>query len=95
VDDRARIKFTVPKPGDIGIRTAGATEKHIWEKRVDEYVKRDIRLEESCEKLSLIIGQCTRYMKSKLEILVDYDSFDDTFDVVPLIKAIKSLTYQF
>jgi hypothetical protein len=26
---------------------------------------------------------------------VDYDSFSDTFDVVPLIKAIKVLTYQF
>jgi hypothetical protein len=34
-------------------------------------------------------------MKSKLESLVDYDSFADTFDVVPLIKSIKGLTYQF
>jgi hypothetical protein len=34
-------------------------------------------------------------MKSKLKGLVDYDSLADTFDVVPLIKAIKGLTYQF
>jgi hypothetical protein len=27
--------------------------------------------------------------------LVDYESFSDTFDVIPLIKAIKGLTYQF
>jgi hypothetical protein len=89
-------KFTVPKPGDIDIRTVSATEKRIWEKHVDEYVKRDVRFERNSEKLySLIIGQCTEYMKSKLESLVDYDSFADTFDVVPLIEAIKGLTYQF
>jgi hypothetical protein len=58
-------KFTVTNPGDIDIRTVSATGKRIWEKRNDEYVKRDVRLEENCEKLySLIIGQCTEYMKS-------------------------------
>jgi allophanate hydrolase subunit 1 len=34
-------------------------------------------------------------MKSKLESLLDYDSFNDAVDVVDLIKAIKGLTYQF
>jgi hypothetical protein len=58
-------KLTVPKPRDIDIKTVSATEKCIWEKCFDEYVKRDVRLEENCEKLySLIIGQCTEYMKS-------------------------------
>jgi hypothetical protein len=59
-------------------------------------VKRDVRLTENCEKLySLIVGQCTEYMTSKLEILLDYDLFNDAVDVVALIKAIEGLTYQF
>jgi hypothetical protein len=85
-----------PKPKNIDIATTNATSKRIWEKRVDEYVKRDVRLTENCKKLySLILRQCTEYMKSKLESLLDYDVFNDTVDVVALIKAIKGLTYQF
>jgi hypothetical protein len=34
-------------------------------------------------------------MKSKLESLLDYDSFNDAVDVVDQIKAIKGLKYQF
>jgi hypothetical protein len=34
-------------------------------------------------------------MKSKLESLLDYDSFNDALDVIALIKDIKGLTYQF
>jgi hypothetical protein len=89
-------KFTVTKPGDIDIKTINSTDKHIWEKRFDEYIKRYVRLVENCEKLySLILGQYTEYLKSKLESIRDYDSFNDTLDVAPLIKAIKGLTYQF
>jgi hypothetical protein len=86
--------FIAPKPGDIDLATINATDKHIWEKRVDEYVKRNMRLSENCKKLySLILGQCAEYMKSKLESLLDYASFNDAVDVVALIKAIKGLMY--
>jgi hypothetical protein len=88
--------FIVPKPDDIDDKTVTVTDKRIWEKCVDEYVKRDARLVEHCEKLySLILGQCTECMKSKLESRRNYDSFNGFFKVVPLIKAIKGLTYQF
>jgi hypothetical protein len=88
--------LVAPKPGNIDLVTIIATDKRIWEKRVDEYVKRDIRLTENCENLySLILGQCTEYMKFMLESLLDYDSFNDAVDVVALIKAIKGITYQF
>jgi hypothetical protein len=85
-----------PKPENIDIATINTTDKRIWEKRVDEYVKRDVRLTENCEKLySLIIGQCTEYMTSKLDSLLDYDLFNDAVDAMALIKSIKGLTYQF
>jgi hypothetical protein len=88
--------FVAPKPENIDIAKINATYKRIWEKRVEEYVKRDIRLTENCEKLySLILGQFTEYMKSKLESLLDYDVFNEAVDVVALIKTIKGLTYQF
>jgi hypothetical protein len=44
-------KFVVPEPDDIDAKTISATDKNIWEKRVDEYVKRDVILEENCERL--------------------------------------------
>jgi hypothetical protein len=66
------------------------------EKRIAEYVKRDLKSNENCKKLySLISGQCTDFMQAKLELLNEYKSIRQGFDAITLIKAIKSLTYQF
>jgi hypothetical protein len=89
-------KFTVSVPPDGKIVELNATAKHIWEKRIDEYCKRDLKLAESCEKLySSILEQCTEYMKVKLEELKHYYATKSEFDVIMLIKAIKGLMYQF
>jgi hypothetical protein len=59
-------------------------------------VERDIKLNENCEIFySLILGQCTEYMRAKLESLNDYEKMKDTFDVITLIISINRLTCQF
>jgi hypothetical protein len=44
---------------------------------------------------SLIFGQCTEYMVAKLKGLPDYNSFNDSVDLIKMLKAIKGLTYHF
>jgi hypothetical protein len=82
--------FNVPCPKDVAADD-GATDKRIWERRVDEYVKRKHKLAANWENVfSLILGQCSEYMRAKLEGLDSYEKMKDA-----LIKASKGLTYQF
>jgi hypothetical protein len=65
-------KYVPIKPANVGV-TAKATDKRIWEKEIDAYVRRKSKLTANCEKLySLILGQCTEHMVSKLESLDDF-----------------------
>jgi hypothetical protein len=87
--------FPVPCPKDVAA-DAGATDKRIWERRVDEYVKRKNKIAANCETVfSLILGQCSEYMRAKREGLGSYETTKYSFDMIALIKAIKGLTYQF
>jgi hypothetical protein len=89
-------KFTLPKPTKVEVDQLDATHKQIWEKRIDEYVKLDMKLNENCQNLySLIWGQCTEYMRAKLEAVVGYDKMRTSLNVIRLIKSIKGLTYKF
>jgi hypothetical protein len=89
-------KKCVPiKPADVEA-TATATDKRLWEKEIDEYVRRKAKLTANCEKLySLILGQCTEHMVSKLEYLDDFKEIERALDVITLMKAIKGIAYQF
>jgi hypothetical protein len=87
--------FPVPCPKDVAADD-GATIKRIWERRVDEYAKRENKLAANCDTVfSLILGQCSEYMRAKLEGLDSYEKMKGGFDTIALIKAIKGLTYQF
>jgi hypothetical protein len=53
-------KVIVPVLEEVDMATIYATQKRLWEKLVDRYVKRDIKLSENCEKqYSLISGHST------------------------------------
>jgi hypothetical protein len=57
----------VSKPISMGTN-ADAIDRWIWEKEIGEYVKRKAKHGDNCHKLfSLILGQCTDYLKAKLE----------------------------
>jgi hypothetical protein len=88
-------KYVPTKPDDVGT-TARATDKRIWEKNIDAYVRRKAKLTANCEKLySLILGQCTEHMVSKLESLDGFKEIERALDVIKLMKAIKGVSYQF
>jgi hypothetical protein len=51
---------------------------------------------DNCRKLfSLMLGQCTDYLKAKLGSLHEYTGMKENFDVFALIKSIKGITYMF
>jgi NTP pyrophosphatase (non-canonical NTP hydrolase) len=43
-----KIKFVVPESAELPEK-ATATDKRIWERRADEYVKRENKLAENCQ----------------------------------------------
>jgi hypothetical protein len=61
--------FVVPKPKKPA-DDADAIDTRIFEKEVDEYVKRKAKHTENSRKLfSLILGQCTEYPRAKMKAL--------------------------
>jgi hypothetical protein len=68
----------------------------IWEKEVDEYVKRKTYLADNMQTVySLVWGQCTDVMRQKVEALSNYDTLTKNKDGLGLLKAIKDLVYNF
>jgi hypothetical protein len=86
---------TLQEPQDYATG-ASKTTIRIWEKEVDEYVKRKIYLFENVRTLySLVWGQCTDIMRSKLEGLDRFEKISSDGDGLELLKAIKEIVYQF
>ena len=93
LENKKRYEPAKPKDPPDG---ASVTEKRIWEKEVDEYVKQKTKLTENMKKaFSLIHGQCTEYLRAKLEALPNWTVIKQDYDVLALIKAIQGLTYSF
>jgi hypothetical protein len=87
--------FVLPKPTKPA-DDADAIDVRIFEKQVDEYVKRKAKHTDNSRKLfSLILGQCTEYLRAKLKALTEYLGMKEDFNVFHLIKAIKGITYKF
>jgi hypothetical protein len=88
-------KYVPTKPAGIGAST-DPTDKHIWEKEIDECVRRKAKLTSNCEKLySLVLGQCMDHMVAKLESLPEFKKIYRDRDFIKLMKTIKGLSYKF
>jgi len=75
---------------------ATATEKRIWEKEIDEYVKEKAKLKQNVKALySLVWGQCSDAMRAKLEGQQGHEAMSKRADGIGLLKAIKSIVYNF
>jgi hypothetical protein len=77
--------------------TATKAELRIWEKKIDEFVKRDLYFEENMQTLySLVWGQCSDVMQARLEALGDYDRMSEKgADSLALLKAIRAQAYNY
>jgi hypothetical protein len=75
---------------------ATMTQLRIWEKRVDEHVKRQTYLVENMKTVySLVWGQCTDMMRQRLEATNNFRRLSSDGDGLRLIMAIKNLVFNF
>ena len=72
------------------------TVTKIWEIEITEYIKRRDKIKANLKKLfSLVWGQCTELMRTKLQQMPSFDQINAHQDSIGLIKLIKGLTFKF
>ena len=93
VENLEIVDIEMPEDPPTG---ATRTENRIWEKEVDEHVKRITYLKENIKTLcSLVWGQCTDIMQQRVEATDRFDAMSAAGDGLLLLKTIKDITYQF
>ena len=76
------VRFAIPMPLSPS-GTKDEVDKMILTKKVDAYVKRDSILDENIQKAySLMLGQCTELLKSKLKTTTDWMTVSTDFDLL-------------
>lgn len=87
--------ITIEEPEDPP-KDTGRTCTRVWEKRVDEFVKRINYYEENCKILySLLWGQCTDVLRAKLEALTSFKEISNEADPIRLLAEIKAIVFNF
>ena len=88
-------RFAIPLPlAPSG--TADELQKIILTKKVDAYVKRNSILDENIQKAySLMLGQWSELLKSKLKTTKDWATVSTEFDLLGLMKTIRSVIFKF
>jgi hypothetical protein len=87
--------FIIQLPEDPP-ENATRTEIRIWEKSVDDYVKRRTILAENIKTAySLMWGQCSNVMRQKVETCPEYSVVSQTGDAIGLLKLVKDVAYNY
>jgi hypothetical protein len=96
------LKITIPIPSAPTIADPTAltpqeeVDKIIFKGELDAYVKRKNVLEESIMKTySLVLGQCTDLLQSKLKQQNAWEAISEKQDAIALIGLIKTITFRF
>jgi len=70
--------------------------KRIWEKKVDECMKKELVLEENMKTLhSVIWGQCTELMRQRIQALPEHKNMNSNADSLALLKAISNQAFNY
>ena len=81
---------TLGSPAVPAVPGPSQTEEMIWQREVDNYVRRVSTLKGNLENLySLIWLQCKPAMQDKIKILTNYKAMKDNCDSLLLLKAIR------
>jgi Reverse transcriptase (RNA-dependent DNA polymerase) len=95
-------KFTIPIPAAPTIVDPAAltplevVANMIFKGKIDAYIKRDAVLEDNIQKAySLVLGQCTDLLQSKLKQQSTWAAIALAQDVIDLVKLIKTITFKF
>ena len=71
-------------------------QKLIFKGQISEYIKREATLQQNMQRAySLILGQCTELLRAKLKQSNDWALVSAAFDVLGLIRLIKSIVFKF
>jgi hypothetical protein len=87
---------TLTQPVNLAV-DAGTAATRIWEKKLNEFVKRENCLEQNLPTIYLLVlwGQCTEALRQRIEGLDTYREIKATGDGLPLLMAIKDLVFNF
>jgi len=86
---------TIAQPADPP-EDAGRTTIRIWERSVDEHVKRLTGLEENVKSLfSLVWGQCSDVVRQKVEAHDNYEETSRAGNGIALLKILKGISFHF
>ena len=86
---------TIIAPDDHAV-DAGPSAKRIWEKMIDEYVRRISYLDENIKTLySLVWGQCSDVIRQKVESHKDYEDIASSGDGIKLLVLLKGISFHF
>ena len=93
VESLKKPEFEMPSDPIDG---ASKTMERIWEKTVDEFVKRSTHLEENMKTLySLVWGQCTDIMRQKLDAHESFAEVSSMGDGIRILRLVKGIAFQF
>jgi hypothetical protein len=86
---------TIAQPLDPAVN-ATLAETKIWEKKLDQYVKRIDQRETNIQTLySLVWGQCTDAMQATVEADAGFNALSMSNDGIELLKIIKKVSFNF
>ena len=92
IEDRVLPVLAPPDLAD----GASTMDAKIWDYEFKAFMARKTTLRTNCEKLfSLLLGQSTPAMRSKLESRDDWKSIKSGYLVVSLLSALRDVTYKF
>ena len=85
----------IAEPTDPAL-PATMTQRRIWEKGVDEHMRRLSMLRQDLETMySVILGQCTDAMRARLESEGTFVQVARDSDAVELLKLIRGIAFNF
>ena len=88
-------RFEIPMPTEPSENDT-VLIKMVLNIKIDIYVKRDGILDENLQKAySLIHGQCTELLKSKLKTSENWETVSSQYDMLGLLEGIKTIIYKF
>ena len=90
------MRITIPQPVTPTSDPMPLLESIIFDKEIDIYMKRRSTLDKNLQKCySLVIGQCTDLLKSKLKQSHEWHADSTTYDVLILIRIIIIIMFKF
>ena len=90
------VRTTIPQLVTPAADPMPLLESSILDKEIDIYMKRRSTLDENVQNsYSLVLGQCTDLLKNKLKQSKEWNVASTTYDVMVLIRIIRTITFKF